>query len=307
MAAQKLGNLEQCLSDFRTALNYLGKNREKSRTKQTLFQELALMELCFSNIKNSEKILQQGRQLMPKWVGVDVCRTTVFALLGDVEKAEQARKQALGRMIGWDYQNPWRAYYESMMAAEILDAKGKYREAEIQHRRALRLAMVKEIRSEYPAIVILARRELAENLMYQDRLSEAEVEARLMLLETMDTYGKQSYRTLWRAFILSDILVKQERFVDAEKLLKTISNTLISMKINDSSLIMCETSNALGETLAAQGRWVEALSYLLAFRKKIRKESGYQQTVSIRKNNPTGMLVENRSERKGPGNAFRFI
>jgi CHAT domain-containing protein len=277
-AAQKLGYMEQSLADFRSARSFMDKYPANKNIYKRTFLELALAEYAFYNINNCLEILEEYPRKFPKSPAGDFVRTMIYVHLGDLEKAKQARKQTLSRMSSnWKPDNPWRMHREAVLKAVILDTQGRYREAEAYHRRALRYSMDPEIKSSSADTTNWTREDLATNLMLQDRLMEAEIEARQMLIGTMDFHGKQSYRTLLRTFVLCDILVKQERHQDAEKLLIAINKTLDALKVDDKSLIRCRTKQALGEALAAQGRWQEALACLNANRQNLEMNPAFSK------------------------------
>jgi CHAT domain-containing protein len=160
------------------------------------------------------------------------------------------------------------------MKAAILEARGRYEEAEPLRRLAIQLGMTPIIKSEYPKNSMRSRLWLAINLMKQNRLVEAEVEGREALLEYIGLLGSRSLDTRWSVEVLATILSRQGRHLEAKRLLDKLIAVMEAGGISDDSPVMGWSRYALGNVFIELGDWSDAAKQFRLARNRLGKESG---------------------------------
>jgi CHAT domain-containing protein len=262
MAAKKLGRSRQSLIDFRKAAQIISDRPSRTTTTEFTFLELALAELRLNNYRAGIESAERARKLFPKWVGVNQLLVNCYSIAGDLENAERAKNRALDMMASWRSSfksNLWSSFISTGMTATILEAQGQNKEAEPLRRRALRLSMTSTIKSRNPGISVTHRRELAENLREQNRLVEAEMEARQALLESIRLSGSGAMETRKCVEVFAIILSKEGRHQDADQLLRRFIRVMQAQGIKEDSPAMGWTRYALGEVFIEVGNWSNAL------------------------------------------------
>jgi CHAT domain-containing protein len=208
----------------------------------------------------------------------NMARTSI--LLGDSSQADAyaRRVEALVQEARGSPNPKWRAGYAiyghtweseaDVVRALVLEARGQYAEAEAAFRRAeaFRRAAVKDLpRFDFPPppeqmmlAVDTALLSIARNEAKQQRLSEAEADARRALLETLDQQGKYSPAT--PAFIvgLAGVLVEQGRYQDAEKLARSALEVQRTLGVGDDTPATAKILSQLGNILVLQRKSKEA-------------------------------------------------
>ena len=304
MAAKKLGRSRQSLMDFRKAAQIISDSPSRTTTTEFTFLELALAELRLNNYRAGIESAERARKLLPTWVGVNQLLVNCYSLAGDLENAERAKNRALDMMSGWvsSFNNDmWSRFISTGMAATILEAQGQNKEAEPLRRRALRLGMTPTIKSKNPGISITHRRELAENLMVQNRLVEAEMEARQALLESISLSGSGSMETGSCVQVFAMILSKQGRHQDADQLLRRFIRVMQAEGITEDSLAMGWTRYALGEVLIEVGDWSTALENFRTAQASADKDSGLFREYYLVRTSPALALLRTGHPREGLG------
>ena len=304
MAAKKLGRSRQSLMDFRKAAQIISDSPSRTTTTEFTFLELALAELRLNNYRAGIESAERARKLLPTWVGVNQLLVNCYSLAGDLESAERAKNRALDMMSGWvsSFNNDmWSRFISTGMAATILEAQGQNKEAEPLRRRALQLGMTPTIKSKNPGISITHRRELAENLMEQNRLVEAEMEARQALLESIRLSGSGSMETRKCVEVFAMILSKQGRHQDAEQLLRRFIRVMQAQGITEDSLAMGWTRYALGEVLIEVGDWSTALENFRTAQASADKDSNLFREYYLVRTSPALALLRTGHSREGLG------
>ena len=304
MAAKKLGRSRQSLMDFRKAAQIISDSPSRTTTTEFTFLELALAELRLNNYRAGIESAERARKLLPTWVGVNQLLVNCYSLAGDLENAERAKNRALDMMSNWrsSFDNDmWSTFISTGMAATILEAQGQNKEAEPLRRRALRLGMTPTIKSKNPGISITHRRKLAENLMVQNRLVEAEMEARQALLESISLSGSGSMETGSCVQVFAMILSKQGRHQDADQLLRRFIRVMQAEGITEDSLAMGWTRYALGEVLIEVGDWSTALENFRTAQASADKDSGLFREYYLVRTSPALALLRTGHPREGLG------
>ncbi len=208
----------------------------------------------------------------------NIARTLIS--MGDVTQAATYAgriEQLVGEARGSP--NPlWRSAYaifghaweaeDNSVRGITFDARGQYPEAEAAYRRseAFRRASLKDLpRWDFPPppeqimqavdMTVLA---IARNEARQNRLSEAEADARRALLDILKTEGKYAPATPQFIIGLAGILVDQGRYRDAEKLARAALEVQHSLGIADDAPQTVAILSGLGNILIAQRRAKEA-------------------------------------------------
>ena len=153
------------------------------------------------------------------------------------------------------------------MEAQILMAKGRYREAETRLRAAVakrqesdRIVAANATTTALPSedvndLITL----LAVALRQQGKLIEAEVEARRALASTLKNRGRYNFPTAVRVERLSWILLDEGRATDAEQMARATLDILDTVGAKK-SWTGAETHLALGSALVARGHADDALA-----------------------------------------------
>ena len=275
MAAATLGRYRQSLMDLRKAFSLLGDFTTGKPRLNNLIIELALAESRVNNFRAGIECAERARKKYPNWVGVNNLLVSLYALAGDLESAEKAKERGLAIMSKWrdsPKNNIWKQYTTAMMKAAILEAGGRYQEAEPLRRTALRLSMTPTVKAEYSRSPVFGRRWLAINLMAQSRPVEAEVEARQALLDSINTFGSRSLDTRWCVEVLANILSKQGRHGEAARLLVQLISMMQGGGISDDSPVMGWTRYGLGNVLVELGDWSAAAEEFRLARISLEKE-----------------------------------
>jgi CHAT domain-containing protein len=248
--------------DFREAVKLFGDFTSFTLTKKEILRELAAAEFRINNFKAGLESLEQARKIFPNWVGAYKGLVGLYCYAGDLERAEWAKARAVDLMWKWrdtPKSRIWTSHNIARMKAKLLGARGKYEEAESPYRTALQLAMKPTIKSENPRTPIQARRSLANNLMKQGRLVEAEVEARQALLEYINLLGSRSLDTRSSVEVLAKILSKQGRHREAEQLFQQLIRMMQAGGISDDSPVMGWTRYQLANVLINLDDWSGAV------------------------------------------------
>jgi tetratricopeptide (TPR) repeat protein len=250
--AANLVRFNQALEDFRLALHYA---EQAGINNPRYLNWLGLLEMYAGDYKRGITLLEQSMG-KGKWASDYSNLVRAYAFTGDLEKAENLKSEGViycNRLKG-----NWPKIHAARMKTWILEAHGKYTEAEKHFRSALNWASF--VDQSYPITPIESRAYLALNLMKQKRLIEAEFESRRALKKTIRLFGKKAWVTGSIIGDLGEIIHHQGRLQDAEKLLKAgIQIMEESSEIPDDSFWMAEIVPRLGRVLADQQKYYQAM------------------------------------------------
>jgi CHAT domain-containing protein len=204
----------------------------------------------------------------------------ISILLGDSKQADAyaRRVEALVQEARGSPNPKWRSYYSiygraweadaNAVRAMVFEARGQYADAEAAFRRgeAFRRAAIRDLpRFEFPppleqmklavATMLLST---ARNEAKQQRLSEAEADARRALLQTLDDQSKYNPATPPFIIELAGVLVDQGRYQDAEKLARSALDVQRAVGIGDDSQETAYILTHLGNILVLQRKNKEA-------------------------------------------------
>ncbi|MCX5855084.1 MAG: CHAT domain-containing protein [Deltaproteobacteria bacterium] len=257
-AAAELGRPLQALEDYREALRRM----ERAEIHNpNLMRHLATRERGLGNFNRAVKLLEESLSFSehPSTYGRLV---ETYIQMGDLGKAAQTLKQ--GSLFCATSPNRRNARFvlqcdieTAAMEAFLLEAQAKYAEAEKPFRQ--HLTLLQTVKDEHPGQLINARLQLADNLLKQERLIEAEIEARQALKDSLGHAGKDSLMTAGITAKIADILRAQGRLTEADKLASTAVRILESAGIPDDSNKMGGARMLLGSIMATKGDYAGAM------------------------------------------------
>jgi CHAT domain-containing protein len=255
----ELGLWCDALSDLRKAVSHAEKTGSVSNM---LLFRLGKVERDCGSITRSIELLERTAK-SGHLSSADVL-TFAYLAVGDITSAIRAKDRAVEisqaelrrRPSASPQQTTWLRYNPAEAGAAIFGAQGKYQEEE----KLLRICIAERpyIIDTNPNAILLARIPLAFNLSNQGRFTEAEVEARAVIEESIGLAGKAGESTAKAVGALADIMLKQGRYEEAEKLAS------YRIKIVESNGLPVDTkSNAmahmfLGYSLVTQGKYADA-------------------------------------------------
>ncbi|MGD8688194.1 MAG: CHAT domain-containing protein, partial [Syntrophobacterales bacterium] len=267
-AASLLGLFKQSDEDFRTALHYA----EKANTKPPrLLAKLGVSEFISGNFKHGIELLEQSLKIQEH---PSTCTQLVklYARVGDLESAERYKRRGvhlcnqLKERQGWGV---WPELFAAQMRAYVLEAQGRFAEAEKYYRKNQR-TLSASIREQYPIVSLVNGIYLARNLKRQGHLLEAELEARQALKDVVGYGGKESEAVGGTIGDLGDILQRQGRLKESEKLMRTGIRIVEKSDISADSYIAGQNRIWLGNVLTDKGDFVAAMEQYDIARENLR-------------------------------------
>jgi CHAT domain-containing protein len=291
-ALEQMGRHSRALTDLRLAMTYASKSVGPD---YRLLRNLAFAEFASGNFKHAIEYQERALRLKDTpstYTGL----VKLYTRIGDLEYAQRIADRGvslcnrLRNRKGW---GNWPVIHAAYMKAMVLEAQGKFAEAEPFYRRMIK-NWSRSMQQEYPYIYIIHRVYLTRNLKNQDRLVEAEVEAR-DTLKAMDAIDRASEIFGHEVGELGIILLRQGRLQDSEKLMYACLRILEEANVPTDSYLMAEARMRLGEVLTAGQKFNAARQQFdLA-------ESGMQQNQYLFENffarNPAQLLVLTRTGR----------
>lgn len=255
-----LGQEKKALDDFRKALYYADK---AGIDNAPLLTRASFVEWTTGNFQDAIKLMEKSHQVR-KQTGTYKHLYMLYRIIGDFESASKIKDEGIEfcRRVIKQSRNydviTWAQADMAEMEAIFLEDQGKFKEAEAYRRE--RLSLVETQRKANPESPIRHRSRLAWNLFNQGRLFEAELESRLTLREVLGHSGLESDLTVMTISTLSNILISQGRFDEAEKLIRASITILKKIGISDDSWLMGSSQMSLGSILFAKGNFKEAMA-----------------------------------------------
>jgi CHAT domain-containing protein len=280
-AALQIYRFNQALEDFRKALLFA---RLAKISGPYIFNRLGITELWGGNFKRGIELLERSLSLKKQCSSYSQL-VKAHAMQGDLEAAEKIKNDG----VQFCNQPDWwygKNIHTPIMKATVFEAQGNFRAAEKHWRHRLKSAA--RMKTDYPMHFIIARTELANNLMRQNRLLEAEQEQRLAIKEAIAHTGKESEGTGARIVSLGRALQKQGRLKDAQKLLEAGMTIMQKSDLSADSHIMGRTRMQYGNILVDQEKYSEAINvYVLAKKALANNQYLFEKTFA---HNPNLML-----------------
>ncbi len=261
LAAQQLGWSKQALDDFREAHRYADLAGMKD---EGINHQLATMERVNGNFKKAIALEEMNLAGDAKPV-VYGRLVEMYAQIGDLEAAEKMRDRGTDQCGKLRMKNRgnkkqlfWCDVETERMETALLEARGKYRDAESHIRTYMDLFYT--VTEKNPINAIRARSQLAKNLMQQGRHLEAEIEARQALAESLAHGGKLASSTAGSVLLLSSILRNQGRNREAEILARKAIDIIETVGTSDDSQQKGAARMNLGNILFAEGNFEGAIA-----------------------------------------------
>lgn len=278
-AAQGLGMPRRQIADLRRALEIV----KGTEDEWQVMQDVWIAEIQSGNFATALKIKEQMPRLVGRLRGRLVAdygnAAVMYSTTGDVAAA----RTALGRLEGvlnfdlarspsWaQFGDNWIALQENARAS-VLNAEGRHIEAETAHRKALaaterNLAIALRRDAGNPLaplersynFVDVSEQGLANNLILQGRLAEAELAVRNVLQRRLSRLGRYAPPTAGAVVQFARLLNEQGRFREAEALARAAMDIHKTIGSAPAALSYIGARRQLGRALVAQSRWKEAL------------------------------------------------
>ncbi len=299
-AALQLGRLIQTLEDLRTALLYA----EKAEMVDARFLDmLGEMEFWVGNYNRSIELLKRSLRKADS-IGAYSSLVGVYSRIGDIESAEKLRDRGVelcDQILRYNISNVWARIKAAKMKAYVLEAQGRFAEAEEQWRITLKLLSSRK--KDYPLEYLIFRAWLANILREQKRLIEAELEGRQALTNAIGLTGKASLATVYTIGHLGETLQKQGRLQEAQKLINSGLGIIENSNLSTDSYLMGEIRMKYGNVLADQQKFPEAMKvYDLARADMIINQQLYNKLFARNPNLMLSLLMTDRTEE-----AMQFI
>ena len=196
--------------------------------------------------------------------------------LGDIEAAEESLASARTYMRNLQKWGEWAILpriHLKFVEGILLQKRGRYAAAEEVFRKGLREADRAITRgTDAPAVFIYSLADvlvlfkadfhgmLAKTFVGQNRLVEAEIEARNGLETYLRRFGRDSPYTARQLRVFGRVLMEQGRFDEAERLAHATVAIYQRMEVPVESLPLAKARLSLAETMALQRRWQAVLA-----------------------------------------------
>ncbi|MBX3454882.1 CHAT domain-containing protein [Ferrovibrio sp.] len=285
LARMVIGQYTNAIADFRQAAEQAeqGRNLEAGYIWTELAIAYKMAARPASAFLAGQKAIETARSPTPPRLSVLNAHLVTYAsAIGELavaEKALAAVKDAAASPRQGGGQGQVVIQMSLLRAeADLLEARGKYTEAEPLRRQAIGMTMRFPHLKGMPEISRLMA--LSQNLMMQGRMGDAEVVTRRALISVQQQFGQNSFYVAHVLQRLANILIEQGRLADAEALANR------SQQIAQSNSTQ-STGGLFANLYAAQGRWREAAERYDAVR-KLRSAEDFEAFAS---NNPNYALV----------------
>jgi CHAT domain-containing protein len=277
-AAISLGRAKQAVQDLKIALRYAEK--EKS-TDIRILNRLARLESINGNFSQAIELAKQSLQAKQNINAYDFF-VGLYTLTGDFKSARTYLDQGLKLCKQYRFKEGWGTWpdvWAANMQATFLDGQGRHSEAEPYMRAVLQKISSRQDHANLP---IVQRSLLAENLVKQDRLLEAELEARQTLNSALGLSGKVSGLTIRALLALGEVLISQGRLNEAQKLCRILVSLVEESGISADSLKMGLARMLLGKVSTCMYDFNEAAKQFDILKRDLRNNQYLYQKLFAR-------------------------
>ena len=208
-ALVQLGRHSQALADLRRALVY--SSSQAGGPNHKVLKSLGVAEFVCGNFRYAIELFEQALN-KKEWPSTYNILVKLYTHVGDLESAEKFKNQGvslcnrLRNQKGW---GKWPVILAAYMKAMVLEAQGKFAAAEPYYRQVLR-NFSPSMQKQHTISYVVYQIYLTRNLKNQDRLIEAEVEAR-DTLKVVGGLDKESGTFGTVVGELGEILLRQGR------------------------------------------------------------------------------------------------
>jgi len=258
LAASEIGRTKQEIDDLTKAWEYVRPG--SSPSLGDVLWNLYLAEVRGGNfsrmVEYQHKAIEAG--LSRHWQFVFYTELVhTYAGRGDVKAAEASLADA-SRLFYPLITDTNRYARLTRAQAALLLAAGKYPEAETLYRRAEAvLATDPQLAGDFQLDIVHS--ELAQVLLRQNRLLEAEVEARKALLSVLAKRGRYSSYAARALQSLVAVLLDQGRYRESETLARAAVDIYVRIGAAPDATLFARARGQLAIALELQGRYQEAL------------------------------------------------
>lgn len=280
LAAWDLGRTEQFLDDLRRAGRHADAARLDYRELRRVLIPLAFAEMEAANFNTGLETLRRAMAIQPTvaTTAADMA-ARFYAMVGDVESARSYEDWISRNIVGASTTDPPPRWRFSAVRIWPLHAEGRWADAEPHIREAIRMQDIQtpgEV-TPSPGDRLRLARVLAENVLAQRRLAEAETLAREALRRALALYGRHNPHTVEAVALVGRVLSEQGRFDDAERLARIGLGLLDDAGMAVGSLTRSGHLHTLGGVLVAQRKWPEAIATFDRARTGIRDAELYER------------------------------
>ena len=282
-AAGRTGDVRRQIADLKKAQHHVVR-----ADKSDVLRELSFAEALGGNFADAIRHLEEASNSVysesineTRAIEVETTLAVVYARSGDLDAAERKLRLAGSKEV--IMQHGGRSQFFdlpvidkslSQAKAVIIDASGRYEEAESAYRSALEHTKdfldrhVQEGSQRYlpPGAYERwhyekdsLRSGLAMLLVRQGRLVEGELELRRALTDTLRRTGRYSSQTASMLRTLATIIDEQGRHAEAEKLVWLVLDLYEKLGAPGDSFELAKTYHQLAQVLVSQGQWKASL------------------------------------------------
>lgn len=289
-AAGELGMDQLELEDLRRAAEYAKGFDLDQVEEDRILAELAASETRGGNLLTAARLREQSIAISARNIRGNIglrlnnyrSQVYTYSRLGERDKAREALAKAED-LLAEGQRRPAYAWFRhnwpaavTQAKADLLENEGKYEEAEPYRRQALadrkqdikdNLERTKRGITNIVQIIpqrlyAVASRDLANNLVKQQRLTEAEAILRGMIYGSLSNFGRYFIGTGANFVAFAEVLYEQGRYGEAREAAEIALDVFTQLELRPESLNLVNARRARAAALSAQGRYRDALSEL---------------------------------------------
>lgn len=292
-ANARLGRIDQQVVELQAAI---AAATPGSLQRATLLGQLATAESIGGNMLSAARVSDEALAQLPpgnpgRQLALLQAAAKYHAVLGNfsvarerLNRAEAVFEQLRGSR-GWAMRGPmWTALIQRARA-ELFNTEGRFVEAEAAYRRALAAFETASSRlppdadgedrvQRYDGVL---ERSLANTLLAQGKVAEAEFYVRRALQNTLERVGRDSVDVAHALSLLANILSEQGRHAEATRLAEASLRAFADAGAAEDSFTLARARQSLAAALAAQGRHAEALALFEQNREILRRQPALLQ------------------------------
>jgi len=301
-AARQLGRSKQALEDLRTAYA-IADRAHISNGKIVTW--LAHVERVSGNINSAIAHYKQGLEIAGHPSSTYTFLAETYLDLGDFASAEKVKDEGIAycnsRMSSnqLNQKTVWANADSARLEALFLEAQGKYAEAEPYRRTELK--WLDTLKNDRPLFSVDRKISVSANLLAQNRLLEAEIEARQAIKEAIGLSGRGSSITRKGISQLSRIMLAMNRSEDAKRLAQFVIDSYSADALDDDTVTQAHYRLLLGNILMVQKDFTGAAAqYDLIRRQLVDNKLFYDQNISRNPNIILALIKSGRSAEAVP-------
>lgn len=203
-----------------------------------------------------------------------------YASVGQFRKAERVMAGIERDLANYPRKPGWQRVKARIVAraqrakANLLDTKGRFKEAEGLYRAAL-IQVEKEIKSGRASHTLRSatRLGLSKNLLRQEKFIDAEIVARKALIDELARIGKYSTETTRVLLQLVGILGAQGRFDEASQLASAAVDIIVKIGLAEGSVPMVQARKSLAKSHFNNDELEKALAIYDRIRESIKNDA----------------------------------